>query len=86
VNIVPQDIGRVLLNLINNAFYACGNSEYRMKNPELKPTVTVSTKSQGKKFKFLFQTTAPEFLMKSKKKSSNLSSPPSRPGRGLVWV
>ncbi len=23
VNVVPQDIGRVLLNLINNAFYAC---------------------------------------------------------------
>jgi two-component system, NtrC family, sensor kinase len=23
VNIVPQDLGRVLLNLINNAFYAC---------------------------------------------------------------
>ena len=22
INIVPQDIGRVLLNLINNAFYA----------------------------------------------------------------
>jgi two-component system, NtrC family, sensor kinase len=22
VNVVPQDIGRVLLNLINNAFYA----------------------------------------------------------------
>jgi signal transduction histidine kinase len=48
VNIVPQDIGRVLLNLINNAFYACGNSEYRKKNPELKPTVTVSTKNHGR--------------------------------------
>lgn len=48
VNIVPQDIGRVLLNLINNAFYACGNSEYRKKNPELKPTVTVSTKKLGR--------------------------------------
>ena len=24
INIVPQDIGRVLLNLINNAFYAVG--------------------------------------------------------------
>jgi two-component system, NtrC family, sensor kinase len=23
VNVIPQDIGRVLLNLINNAFYAC---------------------------------------------------------------
>jgi two-component system, NtrC family, sensor kinase len=49
VNVVPQDIGRVLLNLINNAFYACGNAEYRKMNPELKPTVTVSTKKQGNK-------------------------------------
>ena len=24
INIIPQDIGRVLLNLINNAFYAVG--------------------------------------------------------------
>ena len=23
INVVPQDIGRVILNLINNAFYAC---------------------------------------------------------------
>ena len=23
INVVPQDIGRVVLNLINNAFYAC---------------------------------------------------------------
>lgn len=48
VDIVPQDIGRVLLNLINNAFYACGNSEYRKNHSDLKPTVTVSTKNLGK--------------------------------------
>ena len=23
INIIPQDIGRVILNLLNNAFYAC---------------------------------------------------------------
>jgi signal transduction histidine kinase len=42
VNVVPQDIGRVLLNLINNAFYAV--SEKAKQNPnDYKPTVTVST-------------------------------------------
>jgi len=25
INVVPQDIGRVVLNLINNAFYACAD-------------------------------------------------------------
>jgi signal transduction histidine kinase len=38
VKVVPQDIGRVLLNLINNAFQACASEEIE------KPTVTVSTK------------------------------------------
>jgi signal transduction histidine kinase len=35
---VPQDIGRVLLNLINNAFQACAQSETE------NPLVTVKTK------------------------------------------
>ncbi len=38
VNIIPQDIGRVLLNLINNAFQACATEE--IENPK----VTVTTK------------------------------------------
>jgi signal transduction histidine kinase len=37
INIIPQDIGRVLLNLINNAFYAA----YQSKKPN--PMITVST-------------------------------------------
>jgi signal transduction histidine kinase len=42
VNIVPQDVGRVLLNLFNNAFYAV---HQKQKNNGLnyKPIVTVST-------------------------------------------
>ena len=27
INIIPQDIGRVVLNLINNAFYAVSEKE-----------------------------------------------------------
>ncbi len=43
LNVVPQDIGRVILNLINNAFYAV--TEKRKANlPGYEPTVTVSTK------------------------------------------
>ncbi len=42
-NIIPQDIGRVLLNLFNNAFYAV--SEKNLQNiPGYEPTVTVTTK------------------------------------------
>jgi len=43
INIVPQDIGRVLLNLINNAFYAI-NEKRKTAGSEYKPLVTVETK------------------------------------------
>ena len=43
INIIPQDIGRVLLNLYNNAFYAV--SENTKQQAELyEPTVLISTK------------------------------------------
>jgi signal transduction histidine kinase len=42
VNVVPQDIGRVLLNLINNAFYAV-SQKAQAKSPNFKPEVMVST-------------------------------------------
>jgi signal transduction histidine kinase len=43
VNIVPQDIGRVILNLITNAFYSVTEKLKDQKNG-YEPTVTVSTK------------------------------------------
>jgi len=43
INVVPQDIGRVLLNLINNAFYAVDNKA-KENNKEYKPLVLVQTK------------------------------------------
>jgi len=43
INIVPQDIGRVLLNLYNNAFYAVGEKE-KQGILGYKPEVAVSTK------------------------------------------
>jgi len=43
INIVPQDIGRVLLNLINNAFYAV-NERIKKQVLGYEPAVSVSTK------------------------------------------
>ncbi len=43
VNVVPQDIGRVLLNLINNAFYAVSEKSKQNGN-NYKPEVVVSMK------------------------------------------
>ncbi|MBW8331785.1 MAG: hypothetical protein K0M40_07185 [Prolixibacteraceae bacterium] len=51
INIIPQDIGRVILNLINNALYAIAPppSTGRIKNHShaSNPTVWVSTKKSG---------------------------------------
>ena len=51
INVIPQDIGRVLLNLINNAFYAVAPPppEGGIKNSQTdyKPTVTVRTTFQN---------------------------------------
>jgi len=48
VNIVPQDIGRVVLNLINNAFYAVDEKKKHIQNG-YEPTVSVSTKKNNGK-------------------------------------
>ncbi|MFZ1799209.1 MAG: ATP-binding protein, partial [Chitinophagaceae bacterium] len=42
VNIIPQDIGRVILNLITNAFYAV-DEKNKMHIENYEPTVTVRT-------------------------------------------
>jgi len=48
INVIPQDIGRVILNLINNAFYAV--TEKRNGNLDgFEPTVSVSTKQRDDK-------------------------------------
>ncbi len=46
INIIPQDIGRVILNLITNAFYAV-NEKMQQHPEDYKPTVTVNTKKIG---------------------------------------
>jgi two-component system, NtrC family, sensor kinase len=43
INIVPQDIARVLLNLINNAFYEV-NEKKKIANENYHPTVSIQTK------------------------------------------
>jgi len=48
IEIVPQEIGRVLLNLINNAFFAV-NEKTKLQTPSYKPQLIVSTKSEGNK-------------------------------------
>jgi two-component system NtrC family sensor kinase len=48
IDVVPQDIGRVLLNLYNNAFYSV-NEKKKQVDGSFEPTVEVSTKRVGNK-------------------------------------
>jgi C4-dicarboxylate-specific signal transduction histidine kinase/tetratricopeptide (TPR) repeat protein len=50
INVVPQDIGRVLLNLINNAYYTV-NEKKKIKQNGYEPTVTVTTVQDDGKVK-----------------------------------
>lgn len=46
INIIPQDIGRVILNLITNAFYVVAEKK-KENSTGYEPTVSVSTKMEG---------------------------------------
>jgi len=48
INIIPQDISRVLLNLFNNAFYAVNEKKAKL-NGTFEPTVSVCTKKENGK-------------------------------------
>jgi len=48
INIIPQDIGRVVLNLINNAFYIV-NEKSKQGIAGYEPVVSLITKKEGNK-------------------------------------
>jgi len=88
INVVPQDIGRVVLNLINNAFYACTSS---FKNQHSSfvipkdPHVTVSTKNLGDKIHIMVKdngTGIPESI-KEKIFQPFFTTKPTGQGTGL---
>ncbi len=57
INIIPQDIGRVVLNLLTNAFYAC--TEFSDSGTNKAPTVWVSTRKEGDKILVSVQDNGP---------------------------
>ena len=63
IPVIPQDIGRVLLNLYNNAFYAVNEKKQRQA-AGYEPTVSVSTKKMDDKVLIAVQITAMAFLKK----------------------
>ncbi len=86
INIIPQDIGRVLLNLYNNAFYAV--NERHRQTPDgshYEPTVTVSTRKEGRQFSVSVKDNGNGIPQKIKDKVFNpfFTTKPSGQGTGL---
>ncbi len=49
VNVIPQDLGRVILNLLTNAFYAVDQQKKKTDAGNFQPTVSISTRKSGDK-------------------------------------
>ncbi len=47
LEVIPQELGRVILNALNNAFYTVDKKRKEEKNENYEPTVTLSTKNIG---------------------------------------
>jgi signal transduction histidine kinase len=54
IEVVPQELGRVLLNLFNNAFYSV-NQKKKQLNGMFEPTVTVTTKKRENKVEIIIK-------------------------------
>jgi signal transduction histidine kinase len=51
MNVVPDDIGRILINLLNNAFYSL-REKIKLKGKDYEPKVQINTKKIGDKIEF----------------------------------
>lgn len=84
ISIVSQDIGRVFLNLINNAFYAV-NERSKKETPSYKPTVFLSTKVHDEKVLITVRDNGPGIpdTIKDKIFQPFFSTKPTGQGTGL---
>ena len=76
INIILQEIGRVLLNVYNISFYAV-NEKYKQQRDGYEPTITISTKKIGDKVEIRVKDMAMAFLKKFWTKFFNLFSLPN---------
>ncbi|HLX93567.1 MAG TPA: hypothetical protein VKR32_17910 [Puia sp.] len=82
LEIISQAIGRVLLNLYNNGFYAA-NEKSKHQIHGYEPAVSVSTKKINGKVLLTVRDNGNGIPQKCLIKSSNLSLPLNQPGKKL---
>jgi GAF domain-containing protein/HAMP domain-containing protein len=81
----PQEITRVLLNLINNAFYATGKRAGSEKDSGYEPTVTVLTRDRGNQVEIVIRDNGTGAPPEVKEKMFNpfFTTKPAGEGTGL---
>lgn len=82
ITVVPEDITRVLINLLNNAFYAL-EFKHKMLKEAYKPTITVTTTNLGKSCEITIRDNG---IGISEKASENIFTPfftTKSPGQGV---
>ena len=82
-NIVKQDLGRVFINLLSNAFYAL--NEKWSENPNFNPVVSITSKHEGDFFSIVIQDNGPGI---DETKQKHIFEPfyTTKPtGVGTVW-
>ena len=84
IKVVTQDMGRVLLNLINNAFYAV-NEKARLNREGYEPTVTISTANEAGNLRILVKDNGTGIPQKVKDKIFQpfFTTKPTGQGTGL---
>ncbi len=85
IKAIQQDLGRVFLNLMNNAFYAVNDKRKQINDPNFQPTVEVSTRFIDNQIEFSIKDNGngiPESI-KSKIFQPFFTTKPSGEGTGL---
>ena len=85
IKAIQQDLGRVFLNLMNNAFYAVNDKRKQINDPNFQPTVEVSTRFMDNQIEFSIKDNGngiPESI-KSKIFQPFFTTKPSGEGTGL---
>ena len=86
IELVPQDITRVCLNLIGNGFYAATKRQKEGGDTNFKPTLKVSTRDLGDAVEVRIRDNGVGIAPELRDKRSRRSSQPSRPARAPVSV
>src|SRR5438309_676945 len=86
IDLAPQEITRVCLNLFSNGFYAANKRARETGDATFTPILNVTTRDLGDAVEITSATTASAFRRRAGTSCSSRSSPPNRPARELGWA